>query len=181
MVRNGEIAMADVKRVFRKYWWITPFSLVVLASLGYIATLVLPKKYTSTTSVLVEQPEIPVEFVKPVVTIDLNQRLASMKAQLLSTSRLQPIIDKFALFPEERNKNVAPEVLVGNLQKAVDITLLEPMVGSSSRQPPGFRVSVTYDNPHVAQQICQEVTSMFLEQNAERRAHQVNTTTAFLG
>ena len=92
MVRNGEITLADMKRVFRKYWWITPFATVVLACLGFIATLVLPKKYTSATSVLVEQPVVSPELVRPVVTSNLNQRLASMKAQLLSSSRLQPII-----------------------------------------------------------------------------------------
>jgi polysaccharide chain length determinant protein (PEP-CTERM system associated) len=180
MVRNGEITLADMKRVFRKYWWITPFATVVLACLGFIATLVLPKKYTSATSVLVEQPVVSPELVRPVVTSNLNQRLASMKAQLLSSSRLQPIIDKFSLFPDQRSK-VAPEVLVGELQKSINVELLEPMTGATDRQPPGFRVAVTFDSPHVAQQICQEITSMFMEQNAKRRMEQATDTTEFLG
>src|SRR5438445_497019 len=72
----------------------------LLGIVGLVATLVLPKKYTSTTIVLVEQPTVPVDIVKPVVTNDLNQRLASMKEEILSRSRLQPIIEKFNLYPQ---------------------------------------------------------------------------------
>ena len=77
---------------------------VLLGLAGIVAVLVLPKKYTSTTMVLVEQPTVPVEYVKPVVNDDLNHRLASMKEQVLSRSRLQPIIEKLNLYPEQRKK-----------------------------------------------------------------------------
>jgi protein tyrosine kinase modulator len=179
MIRNGEISWADAKRVLRKYWWIPTLSTLLLGALGFIATLVLPKKFTSSTSVLVEQPVVPPDYVKPVVTVDLNQRLASMKAQLLSSSRLQPVIDKFNLFQDRRAK-VPMEVLVGDLQKSVEVDLLQPMQGALNRQPPGFRVAVTFDNPTVAQQICQEITSMFMAQNAARRMEQATDTTEFL-
>jgi polysaccharide chain length determinant protein (PEP-CTERM system associated) len=179
MIRNGEISLSDAKRVLRKYWWIPALSTLLFGALGFVATLVLPKKYTSSTSVLVEQPVVPADYVKPVVTLDLNQRLASMKAQLLSSSRLQPVIDKFTLFPDKRAK-VPMEVLVWDLQKSVDVELLQPMPGAIDRQPPGFRVAVTFDNPHVAQQICQEITSMFMEQNATRRMAQATETTEFM-
>jgi len=179
MIQNGEISLADAKRVLRKFWWILPLSAFLLGALGFVATLVLPKKYTSSTSVLVEQPVVPTDYVKPVVTQDLHQRLASMKAQLLSSSRLQPIIDKFNLFPDKRAK-VPMEVLVYDLQKSLEVELLEPMSGAIDRQPPGFRVAVTFDNPHVAQQICQEITSMFMEQNSKRRMEQATDTTEFL-
>lgn len=179
MARNGEISLTDAKRSLRKYWWIPTLSTLLLGSLGFVATLILPKKYTSSTNVLVEQPVVPADYVQPVVTLDLNLRLASMKAQLLSSSRLQPVIDKFNLFPDKRAK-VPMGVLVDDLQKSVEVELLQPMSGAIDRQPPGFRVAVTFDNPQVAQQICQEITSMFMEQNAKRRMQQATNTTEFL-
>jgi polysaccharide chain length determinant protein (PEP-CTERM system associated) len=148
--------------------------------LGFAATLILPKKYTSSTSVLVEQPVVPPDYVKPVVNVDLNQRLASMKAQLLSTSHLEPIIEKLNLYADERGK-VATGTLVGRLEKAVKIELLEPMVGATDRRPPGFEIDVTFDNPKMAQQICEEISSMFREQNAQGRILQATETTEFLG
>ena len=179
MVRNGEITVADVKRIFRRYWWIPAFITVTLGAMGLAASLVLPKKYTSSTLVLVEQPTVPTDVIKPVITNDLNQRMASMKAQILSRSRLEPIINKFDLYPVER-KTAHMEDLVDKLKSAVHVDLIEPLTGSADREPPGFNVSVTFDNPQLAQQICQEITSMFMEQNATARGAQSNKVTKFL-
>jgi protein tyrosine kinase modulator len=179
MVRNGEISGADVKRILRRYWWIPAFITVTLGSIGLAASLVLPKKYTSSTLVLVEQPTVPKDLIRPVITDDLNQRMASMKAQILSRSRLESIIDKFGLYPQER-RTTHMEDLVEKLKAAVHVELIEPLAGSADKEPPGFNVSVTFDNPQLAQEICQEITSMFMEQNATARGAQSNKVTKFL-
>lgn len=179
MVSNGKITLADAKRTLRRYWWIPVASTVLFGLVGLIATYVLPKKYTSSTVVLVEQPTVPVDIVKPIVSDDLNRRLASMKEQILSRSRLQPIIERFNLYPEKREK-AHMEDLVEELRKSIQVELSQPMQGSINRQPPGFHVDVTFDNPQLAQQICTEVTSMFMEQNAKRREKQSVDTTQFL-
>src|SRR5260370_11416077 len=179
MIRNGEITMAEVKRIFRRYWWIPAFITLTLGALGLAASLVLPKKYKSTRLVLVEQTTVPKDVIKPVVADDLNQRMASMKAQILSRSRLESIINKFGLYPQER-QTAHMEDLVDKLKNAIDVALIQPMAGAVNNEPPGFNVSVTFDNPQFAQQICQEITSMFMEQNATVRVAQSNKTTQFL-
>jgi len=179
MVRNGEIGVADAKRILRRYWWILPLSTFVLGGIGLGAAFVLPKQYKSQTMVLVEQPTVGPDYVKPVVTEDLNHRLASMKEQILSRTRLQPIIEKFGLYAQDRAR-VHIEDLVDRLRTAVEIKPLEPTPGTQSRQLPGFYVNVTFDKPEIAQQICTEITSMFLEQNARERKQQANETTHFL-
>ncbi len=179
MVRNGEIGLAEAKRTLRRYWWILPLSTLVLGGTGLGATFVLHKRYTSQTMVLVVQPTVGPDYVKPVVTEDLNHRLASMKEQILSRTRLQPIVEKFGLYAEVRGR-VHIEDLVERLRTAVEIKPLEPTPGTQSRQLPGFYVDVTFDNPQIAQQICTEITSMFLEQNARERKQQANETTSFL-
>lgn len=179
MVRNGEIALSDVKRILRRYWWIPTFMTLALGGVGLTASLILPKKYTSSTLVLVQPPTVPGDLIKPVVTDSLNQRMASMKAQILSRSRLEMIINKFNLYPQQR-ATTHIEDLVEKLKAAVTVELIQPMTGSAGNQPPGFNVSVTFDDPHLAQQICQEITSMFMEQNATVRVAQSNKTTQFL-
>lgn len=179
MVRNGEIGWSDVTRIFRRYWWIPLLTTMLLGLAGIGAALILPKKYTSSTMVLVEQPTVPADFVKPVVTDDLNHRLASMKEQVLSRSRLEPIIEKFNLYPEKRGK-AHMEELVAELRKSVEVELMQPMAGTENNRPPGFRVNVTFGTPQMAQQICTDITSMFMEQNAQRREQQAADTTRFL-
>ncbi len=179
MVQNGEIGLAEAQRTLRRYWWILPLSTLILGGMGLGATFVLHKRFTSQTMVLVVQPTVGPDYVKPVVTEDLNHRLASMKEQILSRTRLQPIVEKFGLYAEVRGQ-VHIEDLVERLRTAVEIKPLEPTPGTQSRQLPGFYVDVTFDNPQIAQQICTEITSMFLEQNARERKQQANETTSFL-
>src|SRR5215831_20839846 len=179
MIRNGEITLTEVSRILRRYWWIPVLMTSLLGLAGYLTTLVLPKKYTSSTLVLVEQPTVPTEFVKPVVTDDLNHRLASMQEQILSRSRLQPIIEQYNLYPNLRS-SAHMEDLVEKLRQAIEVELIQPMQGSVNKQPPGFHVSVTFENPALAQQICAQITSMFMEQNVKRREQQAADTTEFL-
>ena len=179
MIRNGEITLSEAKRIFRHYWWILPIGIVGCGLLGLLAATVLPKRYTSETLVLVDQPTVPTEFVKPVVTEDLNHRLASMQEQILSRTRLQPIIEKFGLYANERRrKNM--EDLVEKLRTAVTVKPMDPMPGTQNHSLPGFYVDVMFDNPLTAQQICTEITSMFMEQNTREREHQAVQTTTFL-
>jgi polysaccharide chain length determinant protein (PEP-CTERM system associated) len=178
MVRNGEISVRDVKRVLRKYWWLIPLSTLLFGCLGYVATRVLPPKYTSETKVLVEPPVVSEDYVKPVVSEDFNQRLTSLKANILSGPHLQTIIEKLNLYPDLREKT-AMSNLVGKLKQAIDVELLPPTPGSWGR-PPGFHMSVTFSQPRAAQQICTEINSMFMEQNAQRRMEQTQKTTEFV-
>jgi polysaccharide chain length determinant protein (PEP-CTERM system associated) len=178
MIRNGEITVSEAKRIFRNYWWILPIAVIGCGAIGFLAATALPKRYTSETLVLVDQPTVPTEFVKPVVTEDLNHRLASMQEQILSRTRLQPIIEKFGLYPESRG-SVHIESLVERLQAAVKVKPMDAMPGTGNSLP-GFYVDVTFDNPQTAQQICTEITSMFMQQNTREREQQAVQTTTFL-
>lgn len=184
MIRNGELRMTEVKRVGRKYWWVLVLTVLggVLIALGL--TAVLPKRYLSETIVLIEQPTVSSDIVKPVVTEAMYQRLASMQQEILSRSRLQPIIEKFGLYPKERN-TAQMEDLVLLLQSAITVTPLDPMAGTNAARSqqttfPGFTVGVTFDDPQIAQRICSEITTMFMQQNAKDLDDKSNSATQFV-
>jgi polysaccharide chain length determinant protein (PEP-CTERM system associated) len=179
MVRNGEFTTADVKRVLRKHWWILPACALGCGTIGTAIATQLPKEYTSQTLVLVAKPAVPEDYVKPVVTEDLTQRLASMKEQILSRTRLEPVIEKFNLYANDRAK-LHKDDMIDRLRKAVVISPLEAMAGTQGSLP-GFSVNVSFNNPQLAQQICTEITSMFMEQNDRSMEQQASRTTSFIG
>lgn len=179
MIRDGEFTVAEVRRVLRRHWWVLPAASISCATLSLLATLVLPKRFTSQTTVLVDRPTLPPEYVKSVVTEDLNHRLASMQDQILSRSGLEPIIEKFGLYATDRGR-IHMEGLVERLRNAVTVTPMEPMPGTQDRTLPGFNVSVTFNDPLKAQQICTEISSMFMEQNTRVRGDRAEKATQFL-
>jgi polysaccharide chain length determinant protein (PEP-CTERM system associated) len=180
MAANRELNSTDAKRVLRRYWWILPISTVLLTLVAWVAANVLPKRYTSQTMVLVEQPFVSSKYVDPVVSDDLNHRLATMQEQILSRSRLQPIIEKLNLYPEDKDR-VHIDDLVERLHSAITIKPVEAMPGTGPHQLPGFYITATFETPQLAQQVCTEITSMFLEQNARQAQLQATRTTDFLG
>src|SRR6266853_2841223 len=180
MIRNGELSMSEVKRIGRKYWWIPALTVIGGVSIALGVAAFLPKRYTSETLVLVDQPTVSPDIVKPVVTEATNTRLASMQEEILSRTRLQPIIEKFGLYPEEREKTHM-EDLVLRLRSAITVQPLEPMAGTGNRQQlPGFQIGVTFDSAQTAQRICSEITTMFMEQNAKYMDDKSNSTTKFV-
>ena len=71
--------------------------------------------------------------------------------------------------------------LVGRLQKAIEVTPVQPMAETRASNLPGFFVNVTLDNPRNAQQVCTAVTSMFIEQSLSACAsNTAEDTTQFL-
>jgi len=146
---------------------------------GYLLSLVLPAQYTSHTMVLVEEPIVPDSYVKPVVNEDVNQRLASMQGQILSRTRLQHLVEQFNLYKKDVGR-VPTEVLIEWLKKSIKVAPLNPMPGTLSRGLPGFTVDVTLSEARLAQQVCSEITSMFMEQNLHLRQQQAEDTTQFL-
>jgi polysaccharide chain length determinant protein (PEP-CTERM system associated) len=174
-----ELTPADYLAMLRRRWVL----LVVLTLLGgplaYGVSRFLPNRYKSTTLVLVQQPSVPSEIVKPVDTTDIGQRLASMQQQILSRTRLEPIIRQFGLYAADVNR-VSVEDLVGRLQKAIEVTPILPMAETRARELPGFYVAVTLDDPRAAQGVCTAITSMFIEENLRLHQQHGKDTTQFL-
>jgi polysaccharide chain length determinant protein (PEP-CTERM system associated) len=176
---DRELTGADYLAMLRRRWVL----IAVLAALGgplaYGVSRVLPDRYKSQTLVLVEQPTVPSDIVRSLDTADITQRLSTMQQQILSRSRLEPIINQFGLYSSDVNK-VSMEELVGRLQKAIEVTPILPMAETTSRQLPGFYVNVTMGNARTAQQVCTAVTSMFIEENLRLRQQHSEDTTQFL-
>ena len=139
----------------------------------------LPKRYTSQTMILVQQPTVPTEYVKPIITGDLNQRLASMQEQILSRTRLLPIIEKFDLYPKDANSEYSDDV-IAKFRAAVKVTPMEPMPGTRTASCLVSTWPSTSAARRSLNKFAREIMSMFLEQNTLEREQQASRTTSFL-
>jgi polysaccharide chain length determinant protein (PEP-CTERM system associated) len=179
MIGHRALTFDDYVAIARRRWWM----LVVPAALGtvvvYLASLFIPNRYTSETLVLITQPTVPENYVSSVVREDLNQRLAAMQNQILSRSRLQPVIERFGLYQKD-SQRVPMEDLVTRLRNSITVQPVQPMAQTTSTRLPGFTVKVTAEAAKLAQQICSEVTSMFVDESVHNRQQEAEDTTQFL-
>lgn len=177
MIRS-ELKPADYIVILKRRWVPVLVLTLIGGPLGYGIAHFLPPKYSSQTTVLIQQPTVPQTLVPPVVTGGVEQRLASMKAQILSRSRLEPVIRQFGVYSSEIN-TTPMEDLVARLQKSVDVSAIRPMEGTSGSLP-GFNVTVTLSSPQKAQSVCTAITSMFIAENERTRREHSEDTTQFL-
>src|ERR1700745_2566690 len=98
MLGHRVLTVQDYVVILKRRWWILAIPAIILPIVGYAFSFTVQPQYLSQTLVLVEQQKVPDSYVKPVVTEDLSGRLATMREQILSRSRLQPIIERFNLF-----------------------------------------------------------------------------------
>ncbi len=178
MIRT-DLTPDDYIAIFRRRWVLITIFAFSGTFLAYGVSRFLPNQYKSQTLVLVEQPTVPTEIVKPMDTTDISQRLASMQQQILSRTRLVPIIHRLGLYPNEIDR-VPMTDLVARLQKAIDVRPVLPMAETRAKDLPGFYVSATMDSPRNAQSVCTAVTSMFIEENLRLRQQHSEDTTQFL-
>src|ERR1017187_5407003 len=175
MLGHRELTMEDYADILRRRFWLILTSTIVFLVVGVGVTFVLRPQYQSQTLILIEQQKVPEDYVKPVVEGDLSERLASMKEQILSRSRIEPIIKRFNLFA---SNNATMDDRVALTQKAIGV---RPIPSSqSSRGMPGFYITFTAQDARTAQQVCSEITSLFVSENLSAREQSAEGTTDFL-
>ena len=165
--------------MLRRRWRLVVLPAVAGLTIGFALTRILPKKYTSQALMLVERQQVPHNFVQPVITDDLNARIANIQGQALSRTRLQPLIERYGLFKgDAAGKSMDDLVLL--VQQAVTLTPLQPVVRTKEQIIPGFYLSVTLDDPRVTQQLCADIASMFVDEDIRERQRSAEGTTSFL-
>ena len=137
---------------------------------------ILPPRYKSSTTILVEQPTMPQNYVAPNINDDLQARLASMSEQILSRTRLLLIIQKLHLYGGAQG-NLSDDQKIASLRKDIGVDL----VRDPQRQDiSAFTISYSARNPRLAQQVTAELTELFISENLKVRQQESEGTTDFL-
>jgi len=176
MLGHRALTLQDYTTILKRRWWIIAIPAIIFPIVGFGITFLVQPEYISQTLVLVEQQKVPESYVKAVVTEDLNGRLATMKEQILSRSRLQPIIERFNLFA---NSKVSMDDRIDLTRKNIGIAPIQSEIARTNGLP-GFYISFKASDPRTAQLVCGEIQSLFVSENLSDRAASAAGTTEFL-
>ncbi len=177
MLGHRELTIEDYIGIMKRRFWLVLTSSILMLGVGIGLSYTLTPEYVSQTLVLVEQQKVPENYVKPVVSEDLGARLASMREQILSRSRLEPIITKFNLYAGGSN---SMDNRVDMTRKAIAITPIRSDQSKATGGMPGFFISFKAQDARIAQQVCGEITSLFVSENLSAREQSAEGTTDFL-
>ncbi len=160
--------------------------LIIFTTIVIIAALIaflLPARYKSSATILIEQQEIPQELVMSTVTSYAAERIQVIQARVMSRSNLMAIVDKFKLYEDERKYETTEEILERITEDiSLDIIsaeVMDPRTGRPSTATIAFSLSFEAESPEVAQRVANELTSLYLSENLKNRTQKAEDTSRF--
>jgi succinoglycan biosynthesis transport protein ExoP len=148
------------------------------------AAFLLPSKYRSTATILIEQQEVPRDMLQSTVTGYANQRLQVIQTRVLNRENLMQLAEKFRLYPDDLEtgeKGAAIARMRSNIQvRPVSANVTDPQSGASSLATIAFTVSYDSESPVVARHVADALTDLFLEENQRIRTQKAVQTSGFL-
>ena len=175
---NANISIKDIKGLIRRRYKIclSIFSAIVLISI--VVALLLPSIYSSTAMILVEEQQIPQEYVKSTITSYAQERLGMITRQVMKYSQLNAIIQEFNLYPDL--------VQSGKIVQAVremkeDITI-EPVSFKEGTRSATVAFNLSYEgpDPFAVEKVTNALSKLYLKEELKVREKQVSVTTEFL-
>lgn len=145
---------------------------ILLVLFGAIIYCVLAtEQYKSSTKILVIPPRVSEALVRPTMNYSVQDRLGTIREQVLSRARMIEVIDELGLFRDER-ESTPDELLVEKLKKRIEIDVVK---GKDA-----FTLSFVHEDPLTAKLTTTKLASFFIEQNIKAREEESVETAAFL-
>lgn len=171
----------ELWRYRKKYFLIPALLLAVVAT---VIIYKLPRIYESKSTILIEEQQIPPEFVRSTVTGFAEHTIQVLTQQILSRNRLQGIIDRFNLYPEMKEKWTKEEI-IEQMRGDIDFKTISAKVRGKKQGPAdavtiAFSVSYQGKDPRTVQNVASTLASLYLEENLKYREAQAQSTTVFL-
>ena len=177
MLGHRKLAPSDYVDILKRRRWFIIVPMLIAPIIGIAISYLIPPQFVSQTLVLIQEQQVDPSIAKPVITSTLDSRLASMKEQILSRSRIQPIIERYNLFAA---KGTTMDDRVDQTRKAILIKTIVPTSGARTGGLPGFYISFTAHDAKTAQLVCQDITSLFVTANLQSREQHAEGATDFL-
>lgn len=174
----------DLKGVIRrgkKSFIITSLSIFVL---GIIIAFVLPPIYLSQSTILIENQQIPEEYVRATITGYVEERLQMITQQIMSRTELVDVINQFQLYPDMQDRYTTEEIIEemrGDINlETISAEVIDKRTGRPTAATIAFTLGYEGKNPSTVQKVANVLASVYLEQNLKTREQQASETTAFL-
>jgi succinoglycan biosynthesis transport protein ExoP len=148
---------------------------VFFSLVGATLIFMMPDHYKASTTILVDPQKIPEKYVSPTISSDPGQRLTTITQQVLSSTRLQQIIDDMHLYPELQGKSSREEI-IDKMRKDINITVKQ---GSSSGLS-AFTIDYEGSKADQVASVANQLAASFIEWNNKNREQQAQDTTEFL-
>jgi polysaccharide chain length determinant protein (PEP-CTERM system associated) len=174
----------DLVEIVKRRKWSIVIPAVSLFVTAAVIAFVVPPQYRSSSTILIEDQEIPREYVATTVTGYAEQRLHSINQRIMSTPKLLEVINRFNLYSDLKAKKTTEEIVEKMREdtkfQTVSADVIDPQTGRPTPATIAFTLSYEGRNPAVVQQVANVLASLYLEENLKVREQQTSGTSQFM-
>ena len=158
---------------------------VAISILAVLVAFLLPASYESTATILIEEQEIPREFVRSTITSYAAQQIQVISQRILTVENINKITNKYNLYlNDDGSKLPSTEVaLLFREDMSLDLVsadVIDPRSGRPTEATIAFTLSFESPSPLSAQRVANELVTLFLDENLRNRTDKAASTAAFL-
>ena len=170
MLPGRKYTVDDVLRMaWQRRWFIVlPLLVIGAATVAYERSL--PDRFRAETTILIVPQRVPESYVRATVTSRIEDRLQSLRQQILSRGYLEPIVVEFNLYPEER-KTQLMETVVDQMRRDITVEIV---------RGDAFSVAYVSTDPRAAMRVAERLASLFINENLHEREVLADGTNDFL-
>lgn len=183
-MEKGVTSIKDLVVILKRRTWSIVLPAASIFVVAVVLAFTLPPVYRSESTILIEDQEVPRDFVSTTVTSFADQRLQSINQRIMGTTKLLEIINRFGLYPELKNKWTTEEIIAKLRKdikfKTISADVIDPRSGQVRPATIAFSLSYEGKNPQVVQRVANDLASLYLEENLSVRTRQSQGTTNFM-
>ena len=143
-----------------------------------------PATYRAAGTILIEQQEIPQDFVRSAVTSYADQRVQVISQRVMTSANLLEIIEKFGLYGGERAASTR-EALLERMREDIRLDMIsadvvDPRQGRATKATIAFAIGFESRSPDLAARVANDLVTLYLRENLETRRELAAGSTEFL-
>jgi polysaccharide chain length determinant protein (PEP-CTERM system associated) len=164
-----------LRRNFR--WIIGPAFLGLVLATVFAYTM--DDTFISRALIRIVPQQVPENLVQTAVNQQLVDRINAMAETIESRNSLQNVITTYGLYKKELKSEPLDDV-IQLMQRNIKIQPTEGVTNVNGHNLPAFQLSFVYKDRYLAQRVCAELVSRFLNENAKTRLESAVATNQFL-
>ena len=148
--------------VRKRKWLILLPTIAVGLAISYVVYR-LPDIYESTTLIVVTTSTLPNSVVPTITEETLTRELTSISQVVTSRSSLQPLMEKYDLYKDERRRGEPMELLIDSMRKQIKVE-----VNTSNHEiTNGFNITYRGRDPKSTQAVAAELASKYIDEQTK--------------
>lgn len=178
-MKEYELSLNDYIAIIKDRALLLGLSFAVILGVSVAVAVAIPPVYQSAGTILVESQQISPDLIAANNSTFADERIEVIRQRVMTREHLMRIIEKYNLFAS-KGRPLKDSDRIDQMRNAITVSTVSTSVKGRGEVTIAFRVSFDHKEPEVANEVANELVTLFLDENIRQRTERASETTEFL-